>query len=145
MKQCLVNAPILAFPTGNYTFVLDTDASQMKAWAVLSQIQDWEEKVPVIAYASKTFNKAQQNYCTTKRELLAVVNFVRLFCQYLIGRRFVLRNDHASLILWLKNFKDPKGIHARWITILENYDFELKYRAGSKHKNMDALSRVPRV
>lgn len=54
-----------------------------------------------------------------------------------------MRNDHAPLILWLKNFKDPKGIHARWITILENYDFELKYRAGSKHKNMDALSRVP--
>lgn len=119
MKQCLVNAvvPILAFPTGNDTFVLDTDASQMKAWAVLSQIQDWEEKV--IAYASKTFNKAQQNYCTTKRELLAVVNFVRLFCQYLIGRRFVLRNDHAPLILWLKNFKDPEGMYARWITILE--------------------------
>lgn len=41
--------------------------------AVLSQIQDWEEKVIRTAYASKTFNKAQQNYCTTKRELLAVV------------------------------------------------------------------------
>lgn len=25
----------------------------------------------------------------------------------------------------------------------KNYDFELKYRAGSKHKNADALSRVP--
>lgn len=140
LKQCLVNAPILAFPTENDTFVLDTDASNEGMGAVLSQIQDGEEKV--IAYASKTFNKAQQNYCTTKRELLAVVNFVRLFRHYLIGRKFVLRTDHAPL-LWLKNFKDPEGMYARWITILENYDFELKYRAGSKHKNADALSRVP--
>lgn len=68
MKQCLVNAPILAFPTENDTFVLDTDASHEGMGAVLSQIQDGEEKV--IAYASKTFNKAQQNYCTTKREYL---------------------------------------------------------------------------
>lgn len=51
------NCTILAFPTENNTFVLDTDASNKSKGAVLSQIQDGEENI--IAYANKTFNKAQ--------------------------------------------------------------------------------------
>jgi transposase InsO family protein len=140
LKECLISAPILAFPNESDTFVLDTDASGESVGAVLSQIQSGEERV--IAYASKTLNKSQQNYCTTKRELLAVVSFVRLFRHYLTGRKFILRTDHAPL-LWLKNFKDPEGMYARWITILENFDFESQYRAGYKHRNADGLSRIP--
>lgn len=45
LKQCLVNTPILAFPTENDTFVLDTDASNEGMGAVLSWILDGEEKV----------------------------------------------------------------------------------------------------
>lgn len=55
-------------------FVLDTDACDNGIGAVLSQIQNGEEKV--IAYASKTLNNAQRKYCTTYKELLAIVSFV---------------------------------------------------------------------
>ena len=78
--------------------VLDTDASLTGMGAVLLQIQDGDEKV--IAYASKS----QRNYCVTKRELLAVVTFVRQFRHYLWGRKFLIRIDHASLT-WLRNSK----------------------------------------
>ena len=74
LKNCLVNSPILAFPNSKDIFVLDCDASQLGIRGVLSQVQNSEEKV--IAYASHTLNKAQQQYCTTKRELLAVVTFM---------------------------------------------------------------------
>jgi hypothetical protein len=34
-------------------------------------------------------------------------------------------------------------MYARWITILENFDFESQYIAGYKHRNADGLSRIP--
>ena len=51
LKQSLISAPILPYPTRNGRFVLD--ASNSGIGAFLSQIQNGEERV--IAYASKTF------------------------------------------------------------------------------------------
>ena len=134
----LTNAPILSFPTEDDMLILDTDASLTGIGAVLSQVQNGTEHV--LCYASKTLSKQQQRYCTTYRELLAVVTFVKHFRHYLWGRNFLLRTDHASL-LWLKNFKNPEGMLARWLSILETYDMTIEHRKGSKHLNADALSR----
>ena len=68
LKHSLTCAPVLAFPREQGIFILDTDASLWAVGGVLSQEQDGTEKA--IAFASKTLNPAQQNYCTTKRELL---------------------------------------------------------------------------
>ena len=108
---------------------------------MLSQEQNGVEKV--IAFASKTLNPAQQNYCPTKRELLAVVTFMRHFKHYLLGRKFIIRTDHAPLV-WLRNFKEPQGMIARWLSIIETFDYELRYRPGRQHQNADALSRKPK-
>ena len=51
----LVSAPILAFPNFNQPFILDTDASDVRMGAVLSQVQDGQERV--IAYASQVLSK----------------------------------------------------------------------------------------
>jgi hypothetical protein len=55
-KDFLTTSPILACPTSVGEFILDTDASNFGAGAVLSQIQEGEERV--ISYFSKTFSKA---------------------------------------------------------------------------------------
>ena len=141
LKRLLTTAPILSYPSRDDMFVLDTDASAFGVGAVLSQIQDGQEKV--IAYGSKTLSRSQMGYCTTYRELLAVVTFVKQFRHYLYGRPFLVRTDHASLI-WLKNFKEPEGILARWISLLETFDFQTQHRKGSLHGNADTLSRKPR-
>ena len=127
LKQLLVSAPILSYPETDGDFILDTDGSQFGIGAVLSQIQNGEERV--IAYASKSLNKAQQRYCTTFTELLAVVTFIRHFRRYLWGRHFLVRTDHSSLT-WLRNFKDPEGMIARWLTILDTYNFNIQHRKG---------------
>ena len=80
LKRLLTTAPILSYPSRDM-FVLDTDASAFGVCAVLSQIQDGQEKV--IAYGSKTLSRSQMGYCTTYRELLAVVTFVKQFRHYL--------------------------------------------------------------
>lgn len=140
LKQALINAPILAYPTQDDPFILDTDASAHSVRAVLSQLQNGEQKV--ISYSSRTLSHSQRNYCTTKRELLAIVIFVKQFRHYLWGRKFLIRADHASLT-WLLNFKEPEGMLVRWISVLDTYDFDIKHRPGHKHGNADGLSRIP--
>ena len=87
--------------------MLRTDASNLGMGAVLSQVQNGEEKV--IAYASRALEKSLLNYCMTKKELLAVVTFVEHFHHYSHEKHFAVRTDHAS-IKWLKNVKDVDGM-----------------------------------
>ena len=139
LKLCLTKAPVLAYPSERGQFILDTDSSGFGIGGVLSQVQsDGTERV--IAYGSKTLDKSQRNYCTTMRELLAVVVFVRKFHHYLWGNKFVVRTDHASL-QWLLNFKEPENMLARWLAILSTYDMEIQHRKGVNHRNADELSR----
>ena len=74
--------------------------------AELCQVQEGREIV--IAYGSYTLTPEQTNYCTTRKELLAVIRFARQFRRYLLGRKFIVWTDHSSLT-WLLNFKEPQG------------------------------------
>ena len=67
-------------------YTLTTDASLFGIGAIISQGQQWGERV--IAYASKTLSKSQRNYCATKRELFAIV---------------ILLNT-SEIIFWDENF-----------------------------------------
>ena len=142
LKEKLSSDPVvLSYPNNEGTFVLDTDASLCGIGGVLSQVQEnGQEKV--ISFVSNTLSKTQQNYCTTMRELLAAVVFIKHFHHYLWGRKFILRTDHASL-KWLVNFKEPEGMLARWLSVLCSYDFETQHHKGVAHVNADSLSRQP--
>ena len=140
LKSKLTSAPILCMPNEHDTFVLDTDASNFAIGAVLSQIVDGSERV--VAYASRRLSRPEMNYCVTRRELLAVVYFTKYFRNYLLGRRFCIRTDHAAL-QWLRRMPDPCGQQARWIGALEQFDYSILHRPGSRHGNADAMSRRP--
>jgi hypothetical protein len=141
LHRMLVSAPILAFPDYTRPFLLNTDTSDNGVGAVLSQVQE-DEREHVIAYASRVFTKAERRYCVTRRELLAVVAFLKQFRPYFLGRYFTLRSDHGSLT-WLRNFREPEGQLARWLKKLEEYDSTVQHRPGRKHDNADALSWMP--
>jgi len=140
LRDALTTPPVLAMPTDEGEFILDTDASDKSIGSVLSQVQEGEEKV--IAYAGRVLDKREANYCVTRKELLAVVYSLKHFRQYLLGRHFKVRTDHAPLT-WLRRTPEPIGQQARWLEIMENYDFEVSHRPGTKHSNADAVSRRP--
>jgi hypothetical protein len=96
----------------------------------------------VISYASNSLSVAQRNYCTTRKELLAVVLFTRHFRHYLLGRPFLVRTDHGSL-MWLLRFKQINGQLARWLEELSQFDLTIIHRPGRLHNNADAMSRLP--
>ena len=140
LKDKLTSSPILAFPCDEGMFVLDTDASNFSIGAVLSQVQDGEERV--LAFGSKSLSKSERRYCVTRREMLAVVYFVKYYKHFLLGKKFLLRTDHSSL-RWMFNFRSPEDQVARWLEVLNTFNFDIEHRPGLKHGNADAMSRLP--
>lgn len=89
----LSSSPILSFPKEEGEFILDIDASNIGIDAVLSQNQGRKEKV--IAYFSRVLSKAERNYCVTRHELLAIIDSIKCFRHYLLGRKFTIRTDRV--------------------------------------------------
>ena len=140
LKKKLCSSPVLAYPDPTKRFILDTDCSNVAMGAVLSQEHESGERV--IAYFSKTLSRTEQNYCVTRKELLAVVKSMKNFHKYLYGQKFLLRTDHAAL-QWIMNFKEPEVQMARWLQYLQTYNFEIVHQKGKSHQNADSLSRRP--
>lgn len=95
-----------------------------------------------IAYASRTLNQAEMNYATVEKELLAIVWACKHFGPYFLGRKFQIVTDHKGLT-WIFNVKDPSSRLMSWKLLLEEYDYEIQYRAGQRNCNADSLSRYP--
>ncbi len=141
LKEKLTTAPILAYPDFEKAFRLYTDASGQALGAVLQQ-EGNDKKENVIAYASKSLTKAEQNYSATELESYAVVWAVEKFRHYVLGGKgFTIITDHYAL-KWLKS-QELKGRKGRWIIKLQEYEpYEIEYKEGKKHGNADALSRI---
>ena len=141
LRERIANAPVLGIPRLNAgSFILTTDASFQATAACLSQVQG--DKEVTLAYWSKTLNPAQKNYCVSQLELLAVVEGIAAFDEYLAGATFVVRTDHKAL-QWLTSFKNLKGRLARWVEELAAYHFVIEAVPGTSIPHVDALSRIP--
>ena len=123
-----MNKPILILPRYDRNFILETDASKEGLGVILSQKDDEGFPKPVY-YFSKTLNKAQQNYSATERECLAIIEGVKKFRHYLLGREFEIITDAHSL-QWLLKIKDPNSRLARWGLRIQEYDFKVIHRLG---------------
>jgi hypothetical protein len=142
LKLALTTAPVLAIPRERGRFVVDTDASNEAVGAVIHQEQ--EGILRVLAYASRALSTAEKSYCTTRKELLAIIYSMKQFRHFLLGTAepFELRTDHAALTSLLKS-PEPVGQQARWLDLIAEYNFKIIHRAGRLHGNSDALSRRP--
>ncbi len=122
LKGALTGPDVMSLRRDIGEYILDVDACNVSIGAVLSQVQDGQEKV--IAYASRTLSKSESNFCVTDKELLAIRYYVEYFRHYLLGRCFTARSDHQAL-RWLFSLKSPKCRIARWIEILSEYNFTI--------------------
>jgi hypothetical protein len=73
-------------------------------------------------------------------ECLAAIWAVSYFRIYLYGRPFVLKTDHKPF-KWLMTSKKLTEMHARWASILQEYDVDIRHRSGVTHGDADGLPR----
>ena len=144
LKECLTSAPVLAYPSLDKCFTLETDASSHGIGAVLSQHQRDGQQHPV-AYASRSLTAPERNYSVTELETLAVVWAMNHFRSYLYGQDVTVYTDHSAVKAIL-NASHPSGKHARWWTKVYGSgarDVKIVHRSGRSNSNADALSRSP--
>ena len=139
LKLTLSRAPILSLPDWAKEFHVTLDASSWCLGAILWQYDDSNRESPVY-YASRQMSPVEKKYTTTEREALAVIYACKKFRHYLLGYRIVFHMDHDSL-KYLVNKPDLSGRIARWIFLLQEFNYEVVVKAGKANANADYLSR----
>ena len=141
LKKICSESPVLAYADYAKPFVLHTDASTTGLGAVLYQKQE-DGKERVIAYASRTLNRAERNYDAHKLEFLALKWAVTdRFHEYLYGATFEVFTDNNPLTYILSTAKLDAMGH-RWVASLGPYNFKLSYKPGKLNTDADSLSRI---
>ena len=141
LKERLVTAPILAYPSFHRPFLLQTDFCATGLGAVLAQLDD-EGKECVVSYASRSTRGPETHLAPTHGECLALVWGIQHYDPYLRLVPFTVQTDHNALT-WLMKSQNLTGKLARWSLILQEYNFTVVHRPGRVHSNVDALSRRP--
>nr|GEU39411.1 reverse transcriptase domain-containing protein [Tanacetum cinerariifolium] len=105
---------------------------------------DWSEKAEaVIAYASRQLKIHEKNYTTHDLELRAVMFALKMRRHYLYSTICVVFTDHKSL----QHILDQKELNMRqrrWLELLSDYDYEIRYHSRKANVVADALSRKER-
>jgi hypothetical protein len=91
LKEKISSTPILALPNLRQPFEIQTDASNYAMGAVLLQ------HGKPIYFHSETFNGAMINYPTYDKELYALVQSVKKWKHYLLGKETIVHTDHQPL------------------------------------------------
>ncbi|CAI6349623.1 unnamed protein product [Macrosiphum euphorbiae] len=117
-----------------------TDASAVALSGILLQGPTTTDLHMVYAVSKKTTD-AEAKYHSSRLELFAVIWSLSRLRPYLLGIHFTVVTDCQSLI-YLNIHKTVKPQIARWFEILQEFDFEVKFRPGSRMAHVDALSRA---
>ena len=100
-----------------------------------------------IAYASRKLTKPETNYSQLEKEALAIVYGVRIFHQYLCGKKFTLLMDHKPLTYLLGPKRGIPVLAASrlqcWAILVSGYVYDIQYRTSKQNANADFLSRLP--
>jgi len=102
--------------------------------------QEQEGKWKPIAFLSRTMQPAERNYEIYDKELLAIVEALAKWRQYLLdaAEPFKVWMDHKNL----KYFREPHKLNrrqARWYLKLQDYNFTLKHILGKTNTKADIL------
>ena len=118
---------------------MECDSSDFANGAILSQYID--KKWHSVVYMSRMLSETERNYQIHDRELMAVMDSLADWRQYLLGARctFEIWTDHQNL----QYFRKPQKLNrrqARWQTELQEYNFLLVHKPGAQMKKADLLT-----
>lgn len=134
-----IEGAALHYVDENVPFVVETDASNHAIAATLNQ------SGRPVAFFSRTLNDCEKKHSAIEKEAYAIVEALRKWKHYLLGRHFQIITDQKSVSFMFDN-KQPGKIKndkiMRWRIELSNYSFDIIYRPGDENTAADALSRI---
>ena len=90
---------------------------------------------------------AQRNYSQLDKEAFSTVFGIKIFHQYLSGRKSTIITDHRPLLsLFAPDRSVPLHVAARlhrWSLVLQSYNYSIEYRNTTAHAHTDSMSRLP--
>lgn len=141
LRDHLCSAPVVRmFDQNAEVTQVHTDASAVALSGILLQGPTSTELHMVYAVSKKT-TEAESKYHSSRLELYAVIWSLNRLRPYLLGIRFTVVTDCQSLV-YLNMHKTVKPQIARWFEVLQEFDFDVKFRPGSRMSHVDALSRA---
>jgi hypothetical protein len=139
LKQACVKPPVLVSFRSNEPLRFETDASDLAIGMCAKQERDG--KWHPIAYHSRKFTSAEENYDVHDKELLAIIVALEHWRVYAEScSDLTIFSDHKNLV----NFTTTKILNrrqVRWSETLGQYKFKIVYTPGKDNGRADALSR----
>lgn len=143
LKEKLGSSPVLKIFNSKRPTELHTDASCVAYAAVLMQRCEDSNLHPV-HYMSRKTSDAERKYSSYELEALAIIEGVKKFRHYLYGIPFKIITDCQAFQMTLQK-KDLSTRVARWALLLQEFDFQIEHRSGTRMRHVDALSRNPYI
>jgi hypothetical protein len=138
-KENISTTPVLALSNLQKPFDIETDTSEYAIGTILLQYHK------PICYHSETFNQVVVNYPTYDKELYALVQSVKKWKHYLLGKETIIHTDHQPLQHLQEQRKLQQSRHYRWTGFLQQFHLVIKYKKGTSNKVTDMLFRHPIV
>jgi hypothetical protein len=144
LKDCLVTAPVLAFPEpGNEEFLIHSDASNLAVGAVLLQWQQdsmGRRQQRVFGYFSRKLTATECKYATYDRELMAIRDALQSWRFFVQGKYVDICTDHRALKRILKQ-RTLSSRQFNTLMDLNHFHYDIRYNPGAKNVVADRLSR----
>lgn len=141
LKAALGSAPVLKLYNPKAVTEVHTDASMHGYGAVLLQ-RDFDDRefhpVQFMSRKTKPFEEKLHSY---ELEVLAIIEALKKWRIYLIGIKFKIVTDCNAFTMTLKKRDVPLRV-SRWALYLEDFNYSIEHRSGSRMRHVDALSRV---
>ena len=80
----------------------------------------------VKTYESRKLKKHEHNYSVYELELAAMIHALKMWRHYLLGKKFILMEDHISF-KYLFTQHDLNSRKSRWLSFLSEFDIEIKH------------------
>lgn len=141
LKDKLCSRPVLALFDQKLPCEIHTDASKDGLAGILLQTQETGELKPVF-YFSRSTTREEAVYHSYELETLAVVEALKRFRVYVLGKPVKIVTD-CSAVRYTLEKKDLVPRIARWWLMIQEYDLQIEYRPGDRMRHVDALSRNP--
>ena len=134
MKRKISEAPVLTLLNLQKPFEVETYSSGYAMGVVLMQ------GGRSLCYHSEVFYGVILNYPTYDKELYALVQAVKKWKHYLMGKETIIHTDHRPLQCLQAHSMLQQTKHYKWMGFLHQFHLVIYYKKGSTNKLEDMLS-----